>query len=755
MLKYVRQIVFIIIISIPLTFLYRALTPRATFVTITATGEKNEISHSSEVWIKRVKADGVSLNLGLRPSKGWGIKNFTELFSREGEITFNLAKYHNLFISFLAHPWSGIVEITTPAGTRRYDLYRSESEAGQLDVEIPFTAQENREYPFVSDYMLVLAVICVFAFTWIKLKRGRFVNIIFGLALGTLLVASPYTNWDVPSMFLLVLFTCFAAHKIIPLFENGNWKNYAPAGAKRVILALIVSYATFASTYNQIVMETVSWYFTRATFVFIITWLLFWILAAFAFMRGFEYIGRRFVKNPSAGPCGITHGIVFSKPKITPLWFRIFGIIFLGYSFWLIAYFPANMSPDSFNQYRQVIGLYGYHNAHPIIHTLLIKICVLFVQSPFAPILAQTVMQCAVWATAGVYLHKQGLSKKIVYAAAVLVGVNPINGVYTVTLWKDVAFAIAVLALCLSLAGFAASNDKISKTQKCFLLVALFFAGTLRHNGIIILAVSAFLLSAFYLKKNERLLPLIPLALIIILNSAVYPHFKLAGGLANNYLLAYPISSVYYHDGVIDSKDRALLEEKAPRDLWVKDYSPFSINYFANATAATTNAFGYIELSKLFKIYLKILFNNPTIILKHHLAISDIAWTLNQSTDPFCYTYLYCNTMESNELGITQTKNIFSSLADAILLGLRANTLVFIFIRGGVYNILLLLLGYYALIRKRFMINIVSVPVLCNTLSLFVVNVAQDYRYTYAAMLTFPFIFLFYLASLKPVEGEH
>jgi len=137
--------------------------------------------------------------------------------------------------------------------------------------------------------------------------------------------------------------------------------------------------------------------------------------------------------------------------------------------------------------------------------------------------------------------------------------------------------------------------------------------------------------------------------------------------------------------------------------------------------------------------------------LRHHLSVNDIVLALNQSADPKSYLFINGIGIVTNNYGLQQSENLFTNPANNILTDMYKFkfTILFIFIRSGIYNILLLFLCYFALLKRRFAVNIVSVPVLSNTVSLLPIIGNQDHRYTYAAVLAFPLIFLFYLISAK------
>jgi hypothetical protein len=171
------------------------------------------------------------------------------------------------------------------------------------------------------------------------------------------------------------------------------------------------------------------------------------------------------------------------------------------------------MSSDSGDQWKQAIGEWPLSNWHAAMHTLLIRLAAVFIPSPFGIVIGQSLVQAAIWATAGVFLYRTGVSRAMIYTMSIFVAFSPNNGVMAVTVWKDVVFAIAMLGLTISVARIAV-NPKISLIQSFLLIISLFFVGLLRHNGIIPAIITALILSLFYLSGKHRFIPLCAIVLI-------------------------------------------------------------------------------------------------------------------------------------------------------------------------------------------------------------------------------------------------
>ena len=132
-------------------------------ITITATGEKNEASHASEVWVSLI-VDGSPLSLQRFANESWeATENGTTLFSRYGSFTVEEIRFSSLLLSFASHEWAGIVEITTPSGTQRHDLYNIGTDI--YEVEILHDNDETTLFSanFFNDFIFILAIVSMAA----------------------------------------------------------------------------------------------------------------------------------------------------------------------------------------------------------------------------------------------------------------------------------------------------------------------------------------------------------------------------------------------------------------------------------------------------------------------------------------------------------------------------------------------------------------------------------------------------------------
>lgn len=218
--------------------------------------------------------------------------------------------------------------------------------------------------------------------------------------------------------------------------------------------------------------------------------------------------------------------------------FLTFLICLLCWLPYFLYEFPGVMTPDSINQYAQVIGAYELSNHHSVVHTALIGIFYNIGQSltgdPHTGLALYTIAQMLFMAYVAGYvvrtLQKANVIMPVLIAAICFYALIPYHGMYVVTIWKDIPFAgcmtlfAAALTRFLLRGSFAASSDAIPKL-KCSeyftLLLPYTIAGILlcllRSNGWYALVLSVPFILFTYRKWFRVMLPVNLIVLLLAL----------------------------------------------------------------------------------------------------------------------------------------------------------------------------------------------------------------------------------------------
>ena len=200
--------------------------------------------------------------------------------------------------------------------------------------------------------------------------------------------------------------------------------------------------------------------------------------------------------------------------------------------------YPGIMTPDSINQYAQVIGAYKLSNQHSVVHTALIGICyhigLSLTGDPHTGLALYTIAQMVFMAFVAGYvvrtLQKANVIMPVLILTICFYALMPYHGICVVTIWKDIPFAgcmtlfAAALMRFLLRGSFASSSDTIPKLRPgeyVTLLLPYIVSGILlcllRSNGWYAFVLSVPFILITYRKWWKIMLPVHLMILLLVL----------------------------------------------------------------------------------------------------------------------------------------------------------------------------------------------------------------------------------------------
>lgn len=241
-----------------------------------------------------------------------------------------------------------------------------------------------------------------------------------------------------------------------------------------------------------------------------------------------------------------------SKSKILNL-FNKYSFVFslctmiIGWSIYIIAFYPAVLSPDPSNQILEFFGIdtcYSHisvlldknvliTNHHPVLHTLLLGGCTkigILLGNVNLGLFIYTCIQTLILASTLSYticfLKKIGLNRRFLILALIIYTFVPQFPMYAIVPVKDVIFGSLIIIYIIEIYKYVVIKQRpnIIKMSILFVLIMLF-----RNNGYHIIILSLPFL--FILKNKERnrilILLLFTLAFNYIYNNKVLLYFKI------------------------------------------------------------------------------------------------------------------------------------------------------------------------------------------------------------------------------------
>ncbi|HBN09999.1 MAG TPA: hypothetical protein DD435_15615 [Cyanobacteria bacterium UBA8530] len=422
----------------------------------------------------------------------------------------------------------------------------------------------------------------------------------------------------------------------------------------------------------------------------------------------------------------------------------------LIWSLYFLAFYPGLMSGDSFSQWMQ-IGSFHFHDHHPAFHTLAIFLLTRLWHSPAVVALFQAVSLAAIFGYALALFEEIGVPKLALRLSALAFCLAPINGMYSITLWKDVSYAIALLWLTILMVPVLTSRGAwLEKNGNQFVLVlSLILVSSFRHNGIIPFFLT---ILALFLLFREKWRPLLKVAffsfLLLFLIKVPLYHLLGVGPGASGRLLTIPIqqvASVLAQDGEIAPRDRVFLERIMPLSDWRKYKADFVdpvvynekmlafLSYTPDQQLRKENNRNFL------RIWLQAVWNNPKIVIKGYRSLSSIIWQVDQPHDS--YTYTCEKGIDPNNCGLHLglESHSLSPRLKALLLSFIAWTeqpsLVWLFWRPALSLYSTLLFAFLLMRRRGLSYSLLLIPSFANVLSLLISVPSQDVRYMYPTIL--------------------
>jgi hypothetical protein len=319
-------------------------------------------------------------------------------------------------------------------------------------------------------------------------------------------------------------------------------------------------------------------------------------------------------------------------------WMVLYAAIpILCWGCYFLAYYPGKMTYDSMWQWDMAHGIRPYNNWHPILHTWLIQATASVYDSPASYTVAQILVLSIVVAYALFVLQSWGAPLWLVIVLDVFYAVNPVNGFFSITMWKDIPFAASILLLTVLLAQVVHTEGSWLQKKRniAFFVTVCFFAMHLRHNGTAV--VLATLLASIFLLRAIRMkmlwISVSVIALHVVFNGPVMNYFHVIPNPLNE-ALAIPtqqIAATFKYQGKFTPQLKAYYESILPADRWAKDYDPHTVDPVKHDTQYNPTVIDQ-SLGTYLKHWTELLKLNPGIFVQAYLDQVSVIWQLHSPT---------------------------------------------------------------------------------------------------------------------------
>jgi hypothetical protein len=409
------------------------------------------------------------------------------------------------------------------------------------------------------------------------------------------------------------------------------------------------------------------------------------------------------------------------------VWLTSFGVFTAVWLVYLIAYNPAQMSPDSMGMWHHAtsgerIGYLGF----PTLIIFMVRLLTYIIPHPMFIAIVQIVLFSALCSFFMLEFYKRGISLRVIYIFAGVFAALPPNGLMITTLWSNIPYTLSMLYLTYAIFKIL-SPDKGKIIPYINVTLALALTYSTRHEGLVpaILCVILFLFLSLKKPVNLKLLSAAAVGclLIVLTQGPLYKAITAEDerNLGAWYVLVDGLHSVVYHDGELPEETRIFMESLLPLDVWKTGYSVYDIwsgMSREHKTVLLENVSGREGLmSEAFEHYLITFKREPLILIRNRVANSNLVWGVTQPKGSFnerCMTWT-----SSGNIGFPHRKNFIETLITRVVYPATSLAPLDVMLyRSGVYIILVLVLLVFLSSHNRFKVCILFMPMLGGIIAL-------------------------------------
>lgn len=427
--------------------------------------------------------------------------------------------------------------------------------------------------------------------------------------------------------------------------------------------------------------------------------------------------------------------------KRVPFWkVFVYALPFIVVSFFfLLAFYPAGMTPDSLAQWEQA-KTKEFTNWHPVLFTWVIMGLTAIWDSPAIVALFQMGLLAIAFGLLGYTLERFLFPKKYIWIGLGIFAISPVNAIYSITIWKDVVYSAFMLLFSILIFILVKTAGRESKKISFLLLFTLVSLGLVffRHNGFPVFIVTMIVTIVMYKSHWKRL---IPISLFIIIT-----HQLVTGPLYTK-LEVYPsdpqealsiptqqIASIVTGDGQLSYSQKHYINRLMPLELWDEKYNPYSVDSIKFSWGDYDRFVIYDNPKQYASMWSNMVMTNPKVAAEGLFNQTSLVWQMNEPLDGYTSKYV-TNIYLNNEFGL-KNRVIEPSITSLARTYLKATDKVEELLwRPAVYTSLAILFIYIAYLRNNWRAWLLIFPIALNTGSVFIAIPAQDFRYLYSNSL--------------------
>lgn len=431
---------------------------------------------------------------------------------------------------------------------------------------------------------------------------------------------------------------------------------------------------------------------------------------------------------------------------------------------WLPYYlyqYPGIMTPDSINQLEQILGVIPWSNHHPWVHTLVFgffyHIGYALTGNMVAAVSIYTLFQMCLLAGSIAYFISTLRSHKIRPFVLLLIiafyALIPYHAVFSVTIWKDIPFAAAVLFFSSAVLRLSVQN-RMCAGNLLTLMISSVMICLFRSNGwYAFLLALPFLLFGFRRKAKTVYPPL--LAALLLAAVVKYPVMNAFEVQQPDFIesVSIPmqqITAVICNDRYLTEEEYALIEKVVDLTYIHELYNPTFADNIKELVRAGNQDYLVAHKNEFLKLWIDLGLRYPGDYLTAYVDQTYGYWY----PDSF-YLVAEAEGVSATDLGVSHTPLIGGPLViKAKEIAIKLGSMVPIY--GTLWSMgvacwVLLFSISVTVIRRDYHRLICYLPGIALLLSVLAATpVATEFRYVYFLVLCLPF---YLITAILPEEA--
>lgn len=430
-------------------------------------------------------------------------------------------------------------------------------------------------------------------------------------------------------------------------------------------------------------------------------------------------------------------------------------IFFISYLPYLLYYYPGNVLIDSTIQIMQGMGDLKFTSHHPPIHTAIITVCIELGHyfsgnynfGVFIYTLLQTLTTCFLFSFSIYYMARKKVPVPIRICSVLFYVLCPTISFLTITMYKDIPFALAMLALTICLTEMATNLDNFMrhKIRIILTIITVFLVAIFRNNGlyVIILTLPIVMLMVKKYKIKIGAIFFSGIVICMIVTGPIYNLCKIEKGSAKeafSIVIQQFARITKYKGEQLTQEEKDTIYKYIPIDNIAELYNPVFCDPVKSQ--CSDEAFKEDKLT-LIKTYFQLAIKYPGHTIASLICNSfgyyypnTLGWGIYTGVNNECFTN------NGVDYGIEQQPIVQLTFLDEIneFVNTRNIPIISMFLSIGFLFWIMLFGMIYCIYTKKYELLIIYLPVLCMWITTLASPVFGEPRYVYSLFTCLPLL---------------